>query len=320
MKISYNWLKQYLPVEQSPEELEQILINLGLEVESLERWYSVSGGLTNFVIGRVLTCEKHPQADRLHVTTVDVGKPEPLRIVCGAPNVAAGQKVVVALPGAKVFTPKGEFEIQKTKIRGEVSEGMICAEDEMGMGDGHEGILVLDDQAPVGMPASEYFQVADDWVFEIGLTPNRIDSASHFGVARDLAAYLKQFSPVALERPDVSNFKVDSHELPFEVIIENTEACKRYSGIAIKGVTIKESPAWLKNRLAAIGVRPINNVVDVTNYVLHELGQPLHAFDADKIKGRKVIIRTLPAGTPFVTLDGVTRKLSDADLMICNEK
>ncbi|MGC8823584.1 MAG: phenylalanine--tRNA ligase subunit beta [Bacteroidales bacterium] len=320
MKISYNWLKQYLPVEQSPEELEQILINLGLEVESLERWYSVSGGLTNFVIGRVLTCEKHPQADRLHVTTVDVGKPEPLRIVCGAPNVAAGQKVVVALPGAKVFTPKGEFEIQKTKIRGEVSEGMICAEDEMGMGDGHEGILVLDDQAPVGMPASEYFQVADDWVFEIGLTPNRIDSASHFGVARDLAAYLKQFSPVALERPDVSNFKVDSHELPFEVIIENTEACKRYSGIAIKGVTIKESPAWLKNRLAAIGVRPINNVVDVTNYVLHELGQPLHAFDADKITGRKVIIRTLPAGTPFVTLDGVTRKLSDADLMICNEK
>ncbi|HOK50795.1 MAG TPA: phenylalanine--tRNA ligase subunit beta [Bacteroidales bacterium] len=320
MKISYNWLKQYLPVEYSPEELAQILINLGLEVESLERWHSVRGGLEGFVIGHVLTCEKHPQADRLHVTTVDVGKSTPLRIVCGAPNVAAGQKVAVALPGAKVYTPKGEFEIQKTKIRGEVSEGMICAEDEMGIGDSHEGILVLDAQAPVGMPAKDYFQVVDDWVFEIGLTPNRIDSASHFGVARDVAAYLKQTANIALKRPDISNFRVDNHDLPFEVIIDNTEACRRYSGIAIKGVTIKESPDWLKNRLAAIGVRPINNVVDVTNYVLHEMGQPLHAFDADKIIGRKVIIRTLPAGTPFVTLDGVTRELADTDLMICNEK
>jgi len=320
MKISYNWLKQYLPTDNSPEDLSQILINLGLEVESLERWYSVPGGLEGFVIGQVLTCDKHPQADRLHVTTVDVGQAAPLKIVCGAPNVAAGQKVVVALPGAKVFTPKGEFEIQKTKIRGEVSEGMICAEDEMGLSDNHEGILVLDAKAPVGTPAKEYFQVAEDWVFEIGLTPNRIDSASHFGVARDLAAYLKQSINIELKRPDISSFRVDNHELPFEVIIENTEACRRYSGIAIKGVTIKESPAWLKNRLAAIGLRPINNVVDVTNYVLHELGQPLHAFDADKIVGRKVVIRTLPEGTPFVTLDGVTRKLADSDLMICNEK
>jgi len=320
MKISYSWLKQYLPTDESPEQLSQLLINLGLEVESLERWYSVPGGLEGFVIGHVLTCEKHPQADRLHVTTVDVGQAAPLKIVCGAPNVAAGQKVVVALPGAKVFTPKGDFEIQKTKIRGEVSEGMICAEDEMGLSNNHEGILVLDEQAPVGTPAKEYFQVAEDWVFEIGLTPNRIDSASHFGVARDLAAYLKQSKKIELKRPDVSKFHVDNHDLPFEVIIENAEACRRYSGVAIKGVTIKESPAWLKNRLAAIGVRPINNVVDATNYVLHELGQPLHAFDAEKIAGRKVIIRTLPEGTPFVTLDGVVRKLADSDLMICNEK
>ncbi|MCX7985391.1 MAG: phenylalanine--tRNA ligase subunit beta [Bacteroidales bacterium] len=320
MKISYNWLKQYLPVEKSPEELAQILINLGLEVESLERWYSVRGGLENFVVGQVLTCEKHPQADRLHITTVDVGTSAPLKIVCGAPNVAAGQKVVVALPGAKIYSPKGEFEIQKTKIRGESSEGMICAEDEMGLGENHEGIMVLDPDAPVGLPAKTYFKVTDDWVFEIGLTPNRIDSASHYGVARDIAAFLKQTQPIELQKPDVSNFRVDNRDLPFEVIIENTEACKRYSGVAIKGVTIGESPQWLKDRLTAIGVRPINNVVDVTNFVLHELGQPLHAFDADKITGRKVIVRTLPKGTPFVTLDGVTRELADSDLMICNEK
>ncbi len=320
MKISYNWLKDYFKTNATPEELAAILINLGLEVESLERWYSLPGGLEKFVTGEVIECQKHPNADKLSVTKVNIGSDRLLHIVCGAPNVAKGQKVIVATEGAIVYTDQGNFEIKKTKIRGELSEGMICAEDEIGLGSNHDGILVLDPDTPVGIPASEYFNVVSDWVFEIGLTPNRIDSASHYGVARDLAAYLKQHTSVDLVKPDVSNFKPDSQSLHIQVEIHNTDACKRYSGVAIKGVKIKESPKWLKDRLMAIGLRPINNVVDITNYVLHECGQPLHAFDADKIIGKKVIVKTLPEGTKFITLDGVERSLSAEDLMICNEK
>jgi phenylalanyl-tRNA synthetase beta chain len=320
MKISYNWLTQYINTKISPQELSIILVNLGLEVESLEQWQSVKGGLEGFVIGHVLECGKHPNADKLSLTKVDIGQAETLSIVCGAPNVAAGQKVVVATIGTKIYSAEEVFEIKKSKIRGELSEGMICAEDEMGMGSSHDGIMVLDPSVKVGTLASNYFKVENDWVFEIGLTPNRIDSASHYGVARDIAAFLTQTSVVELKKPLVDGFKKDNNDLPIPVIIENAEACKRYSGVSIKGVTIKESPEWLKNRLKAIGVRPISNVVDITNFVLHELGQPLHAFDADKIKGNKVIVRTLPNGSPFTTLDGIERKLTAEDLMICNEK
>jgi phenylalanyl-tRNA synthetase beta chain len=320
MKLSYNWLNEYIQIDNSPEELANILINLGLEVEGLELWSSVPGGLEGFVIGEVVECSKHPNADKLSLTKVDIGRGELLNIVCGAPNVAKGQKVVVATPGTKVFSKNGVFEIQKSRIRGEISEGMLCAEDELGIGSDHQGIMVLDSKAPVGIKAKEYFKVDSDWVYEVSLTPNRIDSASHYGVARDLASYYKQFKSIEIRKPDVDEFKVDNNDLPFDVRIENTDACKRYSGLAIKGITIKESPQWLQNRLLAIGLRPINNVVDITNYVLYETGQPLHAFDADKITGYKVIIRTLPEGTHFVTLDGVERILSQEDLMICNEK
>lgn len=319
MKISYNWLKQYVDIQETPEALSKILINLGLEVEGMERWQSVKGGLKGFVVGHVLECGKHPNADKLSLTKVDVGQGEALNIVCGAPNVAKGQKVVVATLGTKIYSGEEVFEIKKSKIRGELSEGMICAEDEMGLGTSHEGIMVLPADVKVGTLAKDYFKVEDDWFFEIGLTPNRIDCASHYGVARDLAAFFNQTQKVKLTKPSVENFKTDNHELSIPVIVENTEACRRYSGVTIKGVTIKESPEWLNNRLKAIGVRPINNVVDITNFVLHEIGQPLHSFDADKIKGSKVIVRTLPAGTKFKTLDEVERELHAEDLMICNE-
>jgi phenylalanyl-tRNA synthetase beta chain len=319
MKISYNWLKQYINTSASPEELKVILVNLGLEVEGLEPWQSVKGGLEGFVVGHVLECSKHPNADKLSLTKVDIGVAEPLSIVCGAPNVAAGQKVVVATIGTKIYSGEEVFEIKKSKIRGENSEGMICAEDEMGLGTSHDGIMVLDPVIKVVTLATDFFKVENDWVFEIGLTPNRIDSASHYGVARDLAAFFNQSKPVALQKPSIDKFKTENKELQIPVIVENNEACKRYSGVTIKGVSIKESPEWLKNRLKAIGQRPINNIVDITNFVMHELGRPLHAFDADKIKGGKVIIRTMPEGTSFVTLDGVDRKLTTGDLMICNE-
>jgi len=319
MKISYNWLKQYIAIKETPQVLSQIFTNLGLEVESLEQWQSVKGGLEGFVIGQVMECSKLPNADKLSITKVDVGKGEYLNIVCGAPNVASGQKVVVATIGTKIFAGDEPFEIKKTKIRGELSEGMICAEDELCLGNSHEGILVLDPSAEAGTPAKDYFNVENDWVFEIGLTPNRIDSASHYGAARDLAAFLNQTSAIKATKPSVENFKTDNHELKIDVIIENNEACKRYSGVSIKGVTIKESPVWLKNRLKAIGQKPINNVVDITNFVLHETGQPLHAFDADKISGKKVIVHTMSEGQSFITLDGIERKLSSEDLMICNE-
>ena len=322
MKISYNWLKEYIEFEQTPEQIAEVLVNLGLEVEGMEEFHSVKGGLKGFVIGEVITCKKHPNADKLSVTTVNAGTGSLLNIVCGAPNVAAGQKVVVATVGTMIYKGNDSFEIKKAKIRGEESEGMICAEDEIGIGTSHEGILVLPPEAVVGTPAAEYFKVVGDVRFEIGLTPNRIGSGSHYGIARDLAAYFtiagNLTSAVKAHRPFVDEFETDNKKLFIDVQIENEEACPRYAGVTLSGVTVKPSPEWLQNRLKAIGLNPINNVVDVTNYVLHELGQPLHAFDASEIKGEKIVVKTLPEGTKFVTLDGVERTLSAEDLMICN--
>jgi len=320
MKISYNWIKDYLKINVEPSRLAEILTGIGLEIEGMEEWVSVKGGMEGVVIGEVLTCRKHPDADKLSVTTVDVGGAQPIQIVCGAPNVAAGQKVTVATVGTTVFKGNDTLEIKKSKIRGELSEGMICAEDELGLGDDHEGIMVLSSDAKPGTPASSYFKITRDTVFEIGLTPNRIDSGSHFGVARDLAAYLNLNEGLKEKAvlPNISGFKPDNKNNVYEVIIENTTDCPRYSGITISGVTIGESPEWLKNRLKAVGLKPINNVVDTTNFVQHEIGQPLHAFDADKIEGNKVIIRNLPEKSKFITLDSVERNLSSKDLMICN--
>ena len=322
MKISYNWIKDYLDFDIDPRELSVILTGLGLEVEAMEEWESVKGGLKGIVIGEVITCSKHPDADKLWVTTVNTGGSQPMHIVCGAPNVAAGQKVPVALAGTMIFRGNESFEIKKSKIRGQLSEGMICAEDEIGMGSLHEGIMVLDKSAVPGTPASEYFRIEKDYVFEIGLTPNRIDSGSHFGVARDLAAYLNinKGKEVTAKRPDVEAFRPDNNDLPCEVIIENLKDCPRYTGVTVSGVTIGESPEWLKNRLRAAGLNPINNVVDITNFVQYEIGQPLHAFDADKIEGRKVIIKNLPDKSKFITLDQAERSLSSKDLMICNAR
>ncbi len=320
MKISYNWLKDYLDIDIEPQKLSTILTGIGLEVESMEEWESVKGGLKGVIIGEVLTCKKHPDADKLSVTTVNVGTPDSLQIVCGAPNVAAGQKVPVATQGTFVCKGNETFEIKKSKIRGELSEGMICAEDELGLGTLHEGIMVLDPDAVPGTPASEYLKIVNDTVFEIGLTPNRIDSGCHFGVARDLAAYLNINEGVTKKAslPSLDNFTPDNNDNPYEVIIDNKIDCPRYSGITISGVKIAESPEWLKNKLRAIGLNPINNVVDITNFVQHEIGQPLHAFDADRINGKKVIIRNLPDKSKFITLDGIERTLSSKDLMICN--
>ncbi|MEI6048010.1 MAG: phenylalanine--tRNA ligase subunit beta [Bacteroidota bacterium] len=320
MKISYNWIKDYLKIDLEPLKVAEILTGIGLEIEGMDEWVSVKGGLEGVVIGEVLTCKKHPDADKLSVTTVDIGAEQPLQIVCGAPNVAAGQKVTVATVGTVVFKGDESLEIKKTKIRGELSEGMICAEDELGLGNSHDGIMVLDKDAIPGTAAGSYFKVARDFVFEIGLTPNRIDSGSHFGVARDLAAYLNQNTGLKEKavRPSVTDFKPDNHDNTYEVIIENTTDCPRYSGITISSITIGESPEWLKNKLRAVGLNPINNVVDITNFVQHEIGQPLHAFDADKIEGKKIIIKNLPDKSKFITLDGVERSLSSKDLMICN--
>lgn len=315
MKISYNWLKQFIQTELTPQELSLILTNIGLEVESLEKVQPVVGGLEGLVVGHVLTCIQHPNADRLRVTTVNVGAAEAIQVVCGAPNVAEGQKVIVATVGTTVYPNEGEpFKINKSKIRGETSEGMICAEDEIGLGGSHAGIMVLAEDALIGMPAKEYFKMEDDYLFEIGLTPNRADAASHLGVARDLAAYLR----IEFTLPDVSSFKVANESLTIDVEVEDTVACPRYSSVSISGVTIKTSPDWLQDKLKVIGIRPINNIVDITNYVLHDLGQPLHAFDADEIAGKKVIVKKVADKTPFITLDGVSRELSDEDLMICD--
>ena len=315
MKISYNWLKQYIHIPESAEEIGQTLTGTGLEVESVEPFESVKGGLKGLVIGEVLTCSKHPNADKLSITTVDVGGGSPLQIVCGAANVAAGQKVVVATVGTTVHPTKGEpFLIKSAKIRGEQSEGMICAEDEIGLGESHAGILVLDTKIANGTLATEFFNVQSDYVFEIGLTPNRADAASHLGVARDIKAAKKR----KLKWPLVDHFEIDNTSLTIPVTVENSEACPRYSGVTISGIKVDESPDWLKNRLKSIGLTPINNVVDITNFVLHETGQPLHAFDADEIEGKKVIVKTVPAGTKFLTLDQKERTLAGSDLMICD--
>ncbi|WP_302774026.1 phenylalanine--tRNA ligase subunit beta [Parabacteroides johnsonii] len=319
MNISYNWLKDYLDFDLQPDEVAAALTSIGLETGGVEEVQTIKGGLEGLVIGEVLTCEEHPNSDHLHITTVNVGGAEPLQIVCGAPNVATGQKVVVAVNGTKLYDGDECFTIKRSKIRGVESNGMICAEDEIGIGTDHAGIIVLPADAVVGTPAKEYYNVKSDYVLEVDITPNRVDATSHFGVARDLAAYLKQNGkPANLKRPNVDAFKIDDETPAIEVVVENTEACLRYSGITIKGVTVKESPEWLQNRLKVIGLRPINNVVDVTNYILHGVGQPLHSFDADKVKGNKVVVRSAKEGSKFVTLDGVERTLTDRDLMICN--
>ena len=319
MNISYNWLKEYLDFDLEPEEVAAALTSIGLETGGVEEVQTIKGGLEGLVIGEVLTCEEHPNSDHLHITTVNVGGAEPLQIVCGAPNVAAGQKVVVAVNGTKLYDGDECFTIKRSKIRGVESNGMICAEDEIGIGTDHAGIIVLPADAVVGTPAKEYYNVKSDYVLEVDITPNRVDATSHFGVARDLAAYLKQNGkPANLKRLSVDAFKIDDEVPAIEVVVENKEACLRYSGITIKNVTVKESPEWLQNRLKVIGLRPINNVVDITNYILHGVGQPLHSFDADKIKGNKVVVRSATEGAKFVTLDGVERTLTDRDLMICN--
>jgi len=315
MKISFNWLAQYIHIPESAGEIGKILTSTGLEVESVEAFESVKGGLKGLVIGEVLTCAKHPNADKLSITTVDVGAEKPAHIVCGASNVAAGQKVVVALPGAMIYPTKGEpFAIKVAKIRGEQSEGMICAEDEIGLGESHDGIIVLNTSTPNGTAASDFYNIHSDFVLEIGLTPNRADAASHLGVVRDI----KAASNRQLSWPSVDNFKTETKTLPINVVVENTEACLRYSAVTISGITVKESPDWLKSRLKSIGLSPINNIVDITNFVLHEVGQPLHAFDADEIIGSKVIVKTMEAGTKFKTLDNKERILTANDLMICN--
>ncbi len=321
MNISYNWLKRYITLNDSAEQVAQILTSIGLEVGKVEKVQTIKGGLEGLVVGEVITCIDHPNSDHLHITTTRVApNAEPLQIVCGAPNVAAGQKVIVATVGTVLYDGDEKFTIKKGKIRGEESLGMICAEDEIGVGTNHDGIMVLPNDTPVGMPAKEYFGVEDDTLIEVDITPNRADGASHYGVARDLYAYYqaKGEEAIRLEKPSVEDFHVQSHALPIEVVVENTEACPRYTGVSIKGVTIKESPDWLKKALNTIGIRPINNVVDVTNFVLHEMGQALHSFDADKIKGNKVIVKNATEGQKFITLDGVERTLSAADLMICN--
>ncbi len=318
MNISYSWLKDFVDFDLSAVETADLLTSIGLENGPVEMVESIRGGLEGLVIGEVLTCEPHPDSDHLHVTTVDVGGPEPLPIVCGAPNVAAGQKVVVATIGTKLYDGDECFTIKKSKIRGKESFGMICAEDEIGIGTSHEGIIVLPADAQVGMPASRYYHLESQPVLEVDITPNRADAASHFGVARDLYAALKSKGQnVCLRRPSVDAFKVDNHKLEIEVDVQNTEACPRYAGISLTGVHVKESPKWLQDRLRLIGLHPINNVVDITNYLLHEFGQPLHAFDADKIKGRRIEVRC-SGGSKFTTLDGVERTLDEKDLMICN--
>ena len=322
MKISYNWLKQYIDLDIESELLSTILTDIGLEVEGVEKFQSVKGGLEGIIIGEVITCHAHTNADKLSVTTVDIGADELLPIVCGAPNVAVGQKVVVATVGTTLYDGEDSFKIKKAKIRGEVSHGMICAEDELGLGTSHDGILVLPAEVKVGVLASKFFKIEEDVVYEIGLTPNRGDATSHIGSARDLVAGLNHYfntQKYSLSLPSIDAFKVDNSKLNIDVVVENAIACPRYSGVSISGIKVEESPDWIKTRLNSIGIRPINNIVDITNFVLHETGQPLHAFDADKIEGEKIVVRKMAANTKFITLDEVERKLDANDLMICNQ-
>ena len=319
MNISYKWLKEYVDFDLTPQQVCDALTSTGLEVDALEEVQSIKGGLKGLYVGKVLTCEMHPNSDHLHVTTVDLGKGEPSQIVCGAPNVAAGQKVIVADLGCVLYDGDKEFVIKKSKLRGVESNGMICAEDEIGIGNDHSGIIVLPEDAVVGTPAAEYYHLESDWLIEVDITANRADGLSHWGVARDLYAWLKSNGyETQMHRPDCSKFKVDNHNLPIEVTIENQEACKRYACVSITDCEVKESPDWLKNRLTTIGLRPINNIVDITNYIMMAYGQPLHTFDADMVKGHKIVVKTMPDGTPFQTLDGVEHKLSERDLAICN--
>jgi phenylalanyl-tRNA synthetase beta chain len=319
MNISYKWLKEYVDFDLTAQQVCDALTSTGLEVDALEEVQSIKGGLKGLYVGKVLTCEAHPNSDHLHVTTVDLGKGEPSQIVCGAPNVAAGQKVIVADLGCVLYDGDNEFVIKKSKLRGVDSCGMICAEDEIGIGNDHSGIIVLPEDAVVGTPAAEYYHLESDWLIEVDITANRADALSHWGVARDLYAWLKQNGyKTSLHRPDCSKFKVDNHDLPIEVVIENQEACKRYACVSVTDCEVKESPDWLKNRLTTVGLRPINNIVDITNYVMMAYGQPLHTFDADMVKGHKIVVKTMPEGTPFQTLDGEEHKLSDRDLAICN--
>lgn len=319
MNISYNWLKEYVDFDLTPEEVSAALTSIGLETDGVEEVQSIKGGLEGLVVGEVLTCEPHPNSDHMHITTVDLGEGEPVQIVCGAANVAAGQKVIVATLGTKLYDGDQSFTIKKSKLRGVESNGMICAEDEIGVGTSHDGIIVLPQDVVPGTLAKDYYNIKSDYVFEVDITPNRADACSHYGVARDLYAWLVQNGyQTSLHRPETSEFKVDNHDMDIDVVVENTEACPRYAGVAIKNVTVKESPEWLQNKLRLIGVRPVNNIVDITNYILHAYGQPMHCFDADKIKGGKIVVKTCQEGTEFVTLDEVERKLSERDLMICN--
>ena len=320
MKISYKWLQDYLNIDHSPDKIAEILTDIGLEVEGTEEIETIKGGLKGVVIGEVLECEPHPNADKLKLTKVNLGTGEPVQIVCGAPNVDTGQRVPVATVGSTLYMGDKSLKIKKSKLRGEVSEGMICAEDELGLGDSHEGIMVLDEDAEPGTPASEYFKIESDYVFEIGLTPNRTDAISHYGMARDLKAALqiREGSTTQLNRPGISTFTPQNRDLPVEVNIEDKDACWRYAGVSLKGVKVEPSPAWMQNRLRAIGLQPINNIVDITNFVLHETGHPLHAFDLDKIADHTIVVKKLPEGTKFTTLDEKERTLSSEDLMICD--
>ena len=319
MEISYKWLKEYVDFDLTPQETADALTSCGLEVDALEEVQTIKGGLKGLFVGKVLTCEMHPNSDHLHITTVDLGKGEPQQIVCGAPNVAAGQKVIVADLGCMLYDGDKEFVIKKSKLRGVESNGMICAEDEIGVGESHDGIIVLPEDAPVGQPAAEYYHLEIDWVIEIDITANRSDALSHWGVARDLYAWLKRNGhETSLHRPDCTEFTVDNNDLPIDVEIENTEACKRYACVSITGCEVKESPEWLQNKLKVIGLRPINNIVDITNYVMMAYGQPMHCFDADMVTGHKIVVRTQPEGTKFVTLDGEEHTLGEHDLSICN--
>lgn len=320
MNISYNWLKEYVDFNLSPQETADALTSIGLEVDGVEEIQSIKGGLEGLVVGHVLTCKPHPNSDHMHICSVNVGAGEPLQIVCGAPNVEAGQKVIVATIGTKLYDGDQCFTIKKSKLRGVESYGMICAEDEIGIGKSHDGIIVLPTDTPAGLPAAKYYKLESEYVIEVDITPNRSDACSHYGVARDLYAWLIQNGyKTSLHRPSVDSFHVDNNDLDIEVEIDNAEACPRYCAVSIKGCEVKDSPEWLKNKLNVIGIRPINNIVDITNYIMFAYGQPLHCFDADMIKGRKIVVKTMPEGTPFVTLDGVEHKLSSHDLAICNE-
>ncbi|MBO4550708.1 MAG: phenylalanine--tRNA ligase subunit beta, partial [Bacteroidaceae bacterium] len=321
MNISYKWLKEYVDTTLSAQEVADALTSAGLEVDSVEEVQTIKGGLEGLYVAEVLTCEPHPNSDHMHVCTVNVGEGEPIQVVCGAPNVAAGQKVIAAVVGTKLYDGDECFTIKRSKLRGVESCGMLCAEDEIGIGNDHSGIIVLPADAKVGTPAAEYYHVESDYLIEVDITPNRADACSHYGVARDLYAWLIQNGyKTSLHRPDCEKFKVDDESLPISISIDDANLCPRYVAVSLTGCDVKESPEWLQNKLRTIGLRPINNIVDITNYIMMAYGQPLHCFDADMIEGKQVIVKTLPEGTPFVTLDGVEHKLSNQDLAICNAK